>query len=185
MHAQMGVYETAIAPTKSRVFDALLGPGGGGGGDSQARPPLRLLEPFCREAAAAAGLGEGQLTLVQGSAEAMPFGDGAFDAAVITLVLCSVPDPAAALSEVRRVVAPGGRLALIEHVAAAPAARPLVALGQRLLDPLQGLVADGCHLTRDTGRLLEVQGYDTAGVESFDVDGLGILAPHIAGVIQL
>lgn len=58
-------------------------------------------------------------------------------------VLCSVPSPAAALSEVRRVVAPGGRLAIIEHVAAPVSSKPLVALGQKLLDPLQQLVADG------------------------------------------
>jgi ubiquinone/menaquinone biosynthesis C-methylase UbiE len=44
------------------------------------------MQPFCRESAAAAGLGPGQLELVEGSAEAMPFEDGAFDAAVITLV---------------------------------------------------------------------------------------------------
>jgi hypothetical protein len=61
-----------------------------------------------------------------------------------------VPDPAAALAEVRRVVAPGGRLALIEHVAAPPS-RPLLGLGQRLFDPLQGLVADGCAASRGGG----------------------------------
>jgi SAM-dependent methyltransferase len=160
--------------------------------------PNPQMQPYAREAAAAAGLGgEGQLSLVTAGAEAMPFEAGEFDAAVITLVgrrapgggsghdaargalsqppeaqprmpqasraprpsrslpqpanarsrrrpqvLCSVPDPAAALAEVKRVVAPGGKLLLIEHVAAPPG-RPLVALGQRLLDPLQQLVADG------------------------------------------
>lgn len=147
--------------------------------------PNPAMRPFCQEAAGAAGLGPGQVELVEGGAEAMPFDDGAFDMAVITLVLCSVPSPEAALAEIQRVVAPGGRLALIEHVAAPLGARPLLSLGQRLLDPLQSLVADGCHLTRDTGRALRDAGYDTAGVESFQVEGLGILAPHIAGVVQL
>ena len=42
-----------------------------------------------------------------------------------------------------------------------------------------------CHLTRDTGKLLGRCGYDTTGLEAFEVEGLGILAPHIAGVLQV
>ncbi|KAI8477362.1 MAG: S-adenosyl-L-methionine-dependent methyltransferase [Monoraphidium minutum] len=221
MHSQMGVYESAIAPVKERLFSQLLAPGGaaapaGGGGGAlrlleigigtgpnlsymaRALGPDRLpllsltgldpnpeMQPYARESAAAAGLDPGQLRLVEGSAEAMPFEDGAFDAAVITLVLCSVPSPAAALAEVRRVVAPGGALAIIEHVAAPAAARPLLALGQRVLDPLQSLVADGCHLTRDTAAALRGAGFDASEVDSFEVPGLGILAPHIAGTLRL
>jgi hypothetical protein len=46
-------------------------------------------------------------------------------------------------------------------------------------------LARRCHLTRDTGRVLRDGGYDASGVRSFDVEGLGILAPHLAGIVQL
>jgi ubiquinone/menaquinone biosynthesis C-methylase UbiE len=75
--------------------------------------------------------------IVAAPAEALPFADASFDAVVTTLVLCSVTDLGAALAEIRRVLRPGGRLLLIEHVrgargravlqdAIAPASRLLV-----------------------------------------------------------
>jgi ubiquinone/menaquinone biosynthesis C-methylase UbiE len=54
--------------------------------------------------------------LVQARAEELPFGDDAFDAAFATLVFCSVESPARAFAELRRVVRPGGRVVLLEHV---------------------------------------------------------------------
>lgn len=148
--------------------------------------PNAAMQPYALESAQAAGLAEA-LSLVQGDAQRMPFADGEFDAAVITLVLCSVPDPSAALSEIRRVVKPGGRLLMIEHVAAPLAGRPLLAVGQRVLEPLQRLVADGCHLTRDTKAAVARAGFAGGAepLESFDVPGLGILAPHVAGVLTV
>ena len=56
------------------------------------------------------------MTVVAGVADALPAEDGAFDAAVASLVLCSVPDQAAALAELRRVVRAGGALRFYEHV---------------------------------------------------------------------
>jgi ubiquinone/menaquinone biosynthesis C-methylase UbiE len=58
-------------------------------------------------------------TVAADRAEALPFADGSFDTVVCTLVLCTVPDPAAALAEFRRVLAPDGRLLFIEHLRAA------------------------------------------------------------------
>jgi ubiquinone/menaquinone biosynthesis C-methylase UbiE len=142
------------------------------------------MQEYARASAAAAGLAPGQLELVVAGAEAMPFPDGAFDGAVITLVLCSVPDPVAALSEVRRVVRPGGKVCVIEHVAA-PASRPLLAFGQRVFEPLQRALADGCHLTRDTRAAFAKAQFDTSQLESFEVEGLSILAPHLAGVVTV
>ena len=56
------------------------------------------------------------LRLIHGVAEALPLADGSADAVVCTLTLCSVPEPARALAEARRVLKPGGRLLFLEHV---------------------------------------------------------------------
>ncbi|GIL53426.1 hypothetical protein Vafri_9042 [Volvox africanus] len=122
-----------------------------------------------------------EVSLVQGSAEALPFGDGEFDAAVVTLVMCSVASPAKALAELRRVVRPGGRLLLIEHVAAGED-RPRLRLVQSLLTPLQQLLADGCSLNRDTAAIVRGAGW-RGELRSFDLEGLVVLAPHIAGML--
>ncbi|GIL91649.1 hypothetical protein Vretimale_9594 [Volvox reticuliferus] len=122
-----------------------------------------------------------EVSLVQGSAEALPFSDDEFDAAVVTLVMCSVPSPAKALAELRRVVRPGGRLLLIEHVAASED-RPGLRIAQSLLTPLQRFLADGCSLNRDTAATVRGAGW-RGELRSFDLEGLTVLAPHIAGTL--
>ena len=94
--------------------------------------------------------------LVQGSAEALPFRDGVFDTVVSGLVLCSVSDPALGLSEVRRVLRPGGTLRALEHVRATVAWRARV---QDILQPAWTWVAGGCHPNRDTERTVERAGF--------------------------
>lgn len=94
--------------------------------------------------------------LVRGSAEALPFRDGAFDTVVSGLVFCSVPRPAVGLAEVRRVLAPGGALRMLEHV------RSTGRLGQRWQDFIQPLwtrVTGGCHPNRETEREVEQAGF--------------------------
>ncbi len=70
-------------------------------------------------------------TVLEAPAERLPHPDSSFDLAVATLVLCTVPDPAATLAELRRVLVPGGRLALIEHVRAEDPATPAGRTGWR------------------------------------------------------
>jgi ubiquinone/menaquinone biosynthesis C-methylase UbiE len=94
--------------------------------------------------------------LVAASAEALPFRDRAFDTVVSSLVFCSVPDPRRGLAEVRRVLARGGSLRMMEHV------RSRSALGGRLQDlvqPAWTLVAGGCHPNRETERAVEAAGF--------------------------
>ena len=85
--------------------------------------------------------------LIQADAESLPFRENAFDAALATLVFCSIPDPAAAFGELRRVIKPGGRVVLLDHV------RPDGVLGP-LFDLLNkatvALIDD--HFNRDTAR---------------------------------
>ncbi len=85
--------------------------------------------------------------LVAAPAEALPFGDDSFDTAVATLVLCTVPDPEAALAELARVLRPGGRLLFIEHVRAED---PGLARWQDRLEKPWRFLGDGCHCNRDT-----------------------------------
>lgn len=94
--------------------------------------------------------------VVAAGAEALPFGDASFDTVVSTLVLCTVADLAGAVTEARRVLAPGGRLLLLEHVRHPDAAR---ARWQRRLTPLQRRVACGCHLDRATPEAIRAAGF--------------------------
>jgi ubiquinone/menaquinone biosynthesis C-methylase UbiE len=94
----------------------------------------------------------GSLELVQASASELPFADGRFDTAVCTFVLCSVPDPSAALEEITRVLAPGGRLLFLEHVHAGEGT--LLGRFQDLVELPHRYVAAGCYPNRRTARLL-------------------------------
>lgn len=88
--------------------------------------------------------------------------DASCDAALCTFTLCTVPDPAAALREIRRVLKPGGRLHLLEH-GLSPDRR--VARWQRRLDPFEQRLAGGCHLTREPLGLVHQAGFTTGWVE--------------------
>jgi len=94
--------------------------------------------------------------LVRGSAEALPFKDGAFDTVVSGLVFCSVPDPKRGLAEVKRVLGRGGALRMIEHVRSTSR---LAARWQDLIQPAWTWVAGGCHPNRDTERNVEAAGF--------------------------
>lgn len=128
------------------------------------------------------------LTLIKGDSQQLPLPDSSFDAAVCTLVLCSVKDPARSLSELSRVLKPGSPLLFIEHVLA-PTDDGLVRFGQTFLNPLQGALADGCSLVRDTGEVIRSSnGFLSSDEEqkgwARNIPGLGLLSPHIAGIVK-
>jgi ubiquinone/menaquinone biosynthesis C-methylase UbiE len=91
--------------------------------------------------------------VVEASAEELPFEDGTFDTVVCTLVLCTVPDPAKALTEARRVLDDGGRLLFLEHVRAQDS--PSLARWQDRLEPAWRAFAYGCRCNQDTLEILE------------------------------
>jgi SAM-dependent methyltransferase len=105
--------------------------------------------------------------LVAGSAESVPFPDASFDAVVSTFMLCSVADPATVLAEARRVLKPGGKLILLEHVRGQGRA----ARWQDRLTPVHRKVAGNCHLNRDTLAAVTSAGFDASGVEGTDLPG--------------
>ncbi len=88
-----------------------------------------------------------EVEVVEAPGERLPFAAASFDTAVVTLVLCTVPDPAATLAELARVLAPGGRLLFIEHVRAED---PGLARWQDRLERPWRFLGDGCHCNRDT-----------------------------------
>jgi ubiquinone/menaquinone biosynthesis C-methylase UbiE len=93
--------------------------------------------------------------LYQRDAESLAFADQSFDTVVCTLALCTIPDDRRAVAEAARVLRPGGRLLLLEHVRSP--LRP-VRLGQQLLEPLF-IRLEGDHLLRDPFDYLEAEGF--------------------------
>lgn len=107
----------------------------------------------------AAGLGA-NAEVVTASLDGLPMADASFDAVVATLVLCSVANPARALSEIHRVLRPGGRFVFLEHVAADPQHAAARYKWQGRIEPVWKRIADGCHLRRQTEQSIEEAGFD-------------------------
>lgn len=96
------------------------------------------------------------IELLEASAEAVPLDDGSIDTVVTTWTLCTIPDAPVALTELRRVLRPGGALLFVEH---GRAPEPGVARWQDRLDPLWRRVAGGCHLNRKIDDLISGSGF--------------------------
>ncbi|WP_405136582.1 class I SAM-dependent methyltransferase [Nocardia sp. NBC_01388] len=110
--------------------------------------------------------------------QSLPFSDNSFDAALSTWTLCTIPDVAAALSELRRVLTPGGTLHFVEH-GLAPDTK--VQKWQHRCNPLQNAVAGGCHLNRDTRGLIESAGFEIRDMDRFYQK----VAPKVLGAMSL
>ena len=188
-------YDAHIAPRKKALFADLsgtvveIGPGTGANLPHLPRgvrwigiEPNPHMETRLRQRAAATGIAA-EFRIA--SAQSLGFEDASVDVVLSTLVLCSVPDPAAVLAEVRRVLRPGGRFVFIEHVAAARGST-LWSL-QRLFRPMWSCIADGCRPDRELGAVLRAAGFDSLQLEEFRVRRhfpLDLVAPHVAGVAR-
>jgi ubiquinone/menaquinone biosynthesis C-methylase UbiE len=133
-------------------------------------------EPYLRERArAAAARADVRIEVLDGVADRLPADDASFDVAVACLVLCTVPDQARALDELRRVLRPGGELRFYEHVLSH---RPALALGQHTVDLVFWPRAfGGCHTARDTPAAIAAAGFEVEQQRRMWVNPLPIAFP--------
>jgi ubiquinone/menaquinone biosynthesis C-methylase UbiE len=104
-----------------------------------------------------------RIELIEADAEELPLANGSVDTAVVTYALCTIPDPAGALREIRRILKPGGRLLFIEHERSP---EPWRSRWQDRLNSVWGRIAGGCHLTRNPLQLIEDAGFVIGARES-------------------
>jgi ubiquinone/menaquinone biosynthesis C-methylase UbiE len=130
-----------------------------------------------REKLAASGR---EAELAQAPAEKLPFDDDSFDTAVVTLVLCTVPDQPAALAEISRVLAPGGELLFLEHVRSE---QPGLAKWQDRLEKPWRFLGDGCHCNRDTVAGIVAAGFQVGDLERGELPKMPpLVRPTVSGV---
>ncbi len=110
--------------------------------------------------------------------QSLPFPDDSFDSALSTWTMCTIPDIATALREVRRVLKPGGTIHFVEHGLAPDAS---VRKWQHRLEPVQKRLFGGCHLTREAPELLTQAGFNLLEVDHFYEEG----APKAMGASAL
>lgn len=137
-------------------------------------------EPFLRERARrAAGRAPVPVSVVAGDAEHLPVATGAVDAAVASLVLCSVLDQTAALAEIRRVLRPGGELRFYEHVRSSGALR---SRWQDVVDRVWPALSGGCHCNRATLDAVRAAGFEVVEVHERHLPPLPPIA-HVADFV--
>ncbi|KAJ8477472.1 hypothetical protein OPV22_021199 [Ensete ventricosum] len=198
MEEFMRSYEAEVAVYKEKLFAQLtekveqvleLGIGTGpnlkyyaGVGDRYiiGVDPNKQMEKYARASAEAVGLQSTNFRFIRGVGEALDVRDNTMDAVIGSLVLCSVSDVAMTLREVRRVLKPGGLYLFIEHVAARDGS--LLRFMQGIVDPLQQLVADGCHLTRETGKQISEAGFFKVNLQAAFLSSASIGSPHVYGI---
>ena len=119
---------------------------------------------------------------IDAPAEDIPLPADSVDTVVISYTLCTIPDAAAALESVRRVLRPGGQLLFCEHGLAPDAA---VRRWQRRLSPAWSRVAGGCNLDRDIPALLAAGGFETILDERMYIPGLRMLSYNYWGIARV
>ena len=182
------LHDRVVGPKKRVLFSDLsgtileLGPGGGinlgylaSAGHWIGLEPNVYFHPHLRKRARDLGI---SAEIRTGVAESIPAPDSSMDAVIGTLVLCSVRNLPLALSEVLRVLRPGGLYCFLEHVAA-PRETGLCLI-QRGIRPVWRLIAGGCRPDLDTAGEIESAGFAEVRIERFKV-AVPITAPHIAG----
>ena len=134
--------------------------------------PEDRLRALAEQAAAKAPV---PIRVVAGHADDLPFDDASFDAAVGSLVLCSVPDPHRSLAELYRVVRPGGQLRFFEHVRST---NPAIGIFQTLITPVWAAVGGGCHLNRNTAASITAAGFRIEDIERLSYRPLRFIPAH-------
>jgi ubiquinone/menaquinone biosynthesis C-methylase UbiE len=139
-------------------------------------------EPYLRsKAQAAAHEASVAVTVRPGLANSLELEDASVDAAVASLVLCSVPDQHAALHEIARVVKSGGELRFLEHVRSRAHRKARVQRGADR-SGMWPLVGGGCHCSRNTTAEIEAAGFELVAVRSIDVGPSWMITnPHVLG----
>lgn len=150
-------------------------------GEVVAVEPEAYLRVKAEEAARRAPV---KVSVRDGLAAPLPLEERDFDAAIASLVLCTVPDPSQALAELRRVLKPGGELRFLEHVRSD---RPRKARLQDRLDRsgIWPRVGGGCHCARDTVAAIDAAGFHIERSRTLDFGPSWVITnPHVLGVAR-
>lgn len=126
-------------------------------------------------AGAAAAQADLRVRVVAGHATALPADDASFDAAVTSLVLCSISDVGGALAEIRRVLKPGGELRFFEHVRSN---HLVFGMLQDAITPLWSRAGGGCHPNRNTAAAIEAAGFGIEEIDRFSYAPLRFFPKH-------
>lgn len=170
---QFGPYrDRVVGAAEGRVLEVGVGSGMNlpfyrpGAQEILALEPAPKLLAMARRAPNAAGI---PISFLEASAEAIPLDNRSIDTVITTWTLCTIPDAASALAEMRRVLKPGGRLLFVEHGLAPDEG---VRRWQNRITPLWRRISGGCHVNRPIKTMVETAGFRIDRIETGYIPGL-------------